>query len=83
MAGDTARPREVAATEAVERAQNGELPLLDEHILSRGSGSFRSTLPITFFRNTPYTTGDVAGAYADFEQGILVLDYQQGGEYER
>jgi len=80
----TQTSREVIAQSAVERAKQGELPFTGSHSIDFGkNGSFRSTLPMFFFENTEFDSAAVAGSYVDLEEGLIVLDVQRGGEYER
>lgn len=81
----TQTSREVIAQSAVKRAMEGNLPFLSSHSieLPKSSESYRTTLPKPFFENTPYEAGDQAGAFVDFENGIVVLDFQEGESYER
>jgi hypothetical protein len=80
----TQTSREVIAKAAVERAREGDLPYTGSHSINlESNGSFRSTLPKFFFENTDHESGELAGAYVDLENGLIVLDVQGGDEYER
>lgn len=78
----TTTPREVVAKGAMDDAQNGRIPLIDDYTLRFSSGAFRTTVPMMFCSNMGFQNGDVAGVYADFDRGLLVYDFQSGPEYD-
>mgnify|MGYP000143737296 CR=1 FL=1 len=74
--------QEVVAQGAIDDAMNGRIPRLGSYTVRFASGSFRTTVPKMFCENLGFENGDIAGVYADFDQGLLVYDLQEGPEYD-
>lgn len=72
----------MVAQSAINDAQNGKLPFIDDYTLQFASGAFRTTVPMMFCDNMGFEKGDIAGVYADFDRGLLVYDFQEGSNYE-
>lgn len=82
--GTRPRSQQIRAKAAAEAAENGDLPLVDVYSLYQHSESqYRLTTPLLFVKNTAYDADSIAGAYIDFQRGMVVYDFQTGGEYDR
>lgn len=74
MAG-RARPDEIRAQQAVNRAMNGELVELRSYALIHNNESYRIGVPPEIPRNTPVGKGDETSVFVDFASGVAVYDF--------
>lgn len=80
--GQRPQSREVQAQAAADAAANGELPFVNDYKLQQERSQFRLTAPPIFIENTRFDKGSVAGAYVDFDRGLVIYDFQVGDEYD-